>query len=364
MASDLISFARGAPSADILPVEAVRKAAASALEDDWERALSYGKGEGHRGLVEWIAERHSISPAQVMVTNGSLEAGAMLFEHLLEPGDRVIVEQPSYDRTLLLLGRLGVELVPVALEADGLDVGVLESVLKDGPVKLAHLIPNFHNPAGCTLSASKRERVLELATEHGFWVFEDDPYRELPFEQPPPQTMLSNCGSDQVIHASSFSKTVAPGLRVGWYILPSELAGSLIERANATYITPVLLGQAVVYEFIRRGSFEPNLVRVNGLLKERRDAMLAALEKHFAGSVWSRPEGGYFIWLELPSGMSAKQVLDRAEGVTAVLGTDFGGNYNTIRLAYSYVSPEEIDVGIERLAAAVAAQADEASQTV
>ena len=115
----------------------------------------------------------------------------------------------------------------------------------------------------------------------------------------------------------------------------------------------MLLGQATVYEFIRRGSFEPNLVRVNALLKERRDAMLAALEKHLSGAVWSRPEGGYFIWLELPVGTSAKEVLERAEGVTAVLGTDFGGNYNTIRLAYSYVSPEEIDAGIERLANAV-----------
>ena len=178
-------------------------------------------------------------------------------------------------------------------------------------------------------------------------ILEDDPYGLIRFEGEAPPAMF-DLAKETVIYTSSFSKTVAPGLRVGWYILPNELAGSLIERANATYITPVLLGQATVYEFIRRGSFEPNLVRVNGLLKERRDAMLAALEKHFAGSVWSRPEGGYFIWLELPVGTSAKEVLERAEGVTAVLGTDFGGNYNTIRLAYSYVSPEEIEVGIER----------------
>src|SRR5262245_40741619 len=141
MAADTISFARGAPSADVLPAEAVREAAARALESDWERALSYGVGIGHPGLCEWIAdELHGIDASQVMVTNGSLEAGAMLFEHLLSPGDRVIVEQPSYDRTLLLLARLGVELVPVPLEADGLDIEAFEAALAGGAVKLAHVI--------------------------------------------------------------------------------------------------------------------------------------------------------------------------------------------------------------------------------
>src|SRR5262245_56900509 len=182
MAADSISFARGAPSADILPREAVREAADRALAGDWERALSYGTGVGHPGLAEWIAERHGdIDAAEVMVANGSLEAGAMLFEHLLEPGDRVVVEQPTYDRTLLLLQRLGVELVPVPLEADGVDIAALEAALEAGPVKLAHIIPNFHNPAGCTLSAQKRVRLVELAAEHDFLIFEDDPYRELPF---------------------------------------------------------------------------------------------------------------------------------------------------------------------------------------
>ena len=184
MAADVISFARGAPSADILPADAVREAADRALADDWERALSYGTGIGHPGLCEWIAtELHGIDPGQVMVTNGSMEAAALLFRYMIEPGDRVIVEQPSYDRTLLLLGRTGAELVPVPLEADGLDVDAFEAALADGPVKLAHVIPNFHNPAGCTLSAAKRERLVELAAEHGFWIFEDDPYRLVRFER-------------------------------------------------------------------------------------------------------------------------------------------------------------------------------------
>ena len=165
MAADTISFARGAPSADILPREAVRDAAARALTGDWQKALSYGTGIGHPGLCEWVAERHGgLEAGQVMIANGSMEAAAMLFNHLLEPGDRVIVEQPTYDRTLLLLQRAGVELVPVPLEADGLDLAAFESALEGGPVKLAHVIPNFHNPAGCTLSAEKRVRLVELAS--------------------------------------------------------------------------------------------------------------------------------------------------------------------------------------------------------
>src|SRR3954454_19051316 len=255
MAGDTISFARGAPSADILPRDAVRDAAAVALAEDWEKALSYGTGIGHPGLCEWIAERHGgLDAGQVMVSNGSLEAGWMLFEHLLEPGDRVIVEQPTYDRTLLMLQRLGVELVPVPLEADGVDVGAIESALAEGPVKLAHIIPNFHNPAGCTLSAAKRARLVELAAEHGFWLFEDDPYRELPFDGEALETMLSLDGAGRVIHAASFSKSVSPGVRVGYRVGPAEEIAALAKRANETYISPNMLAEAVVLELCRSGA--------------------------------------------------------------------------------------------------------------
>ncbi len=247
MTAETISFARGAPSADILPHEAVRDAAAIALAEDWERALSYGTGIGHPGLCEWIAARHGgLEASQVMVANGSMEAAAILFEHLLEPGDRVVVEQPTYDRTLLLLQRAGVELVPVPLEADGLDVDALEAALADGPLKMAHVIPNFHNPAGCTLSAEKRVRIVELAAEHGFWVFEDDPYRELPFEGEALETMLSIDRADRVIHASSFSKTVSPGVRVGYLAGPAGEIAKLAKRANETYISPNMLAESIV----------------------------------------------------------------------------------------------------------------------
>ena len=357
MASEVISFARGAPSADILPVDAVREAAASALESDWERALSYGKGEGHLGLAEWIAERHSVEPSQVMVTNGSLEAGAMLFEHLLEPGDRVVVEQPSYDRTLLLIGRLGVEMVPVALEDDGIDVAALEAALKAGPVKLVHLIPNFHNPAGCTLSASKRERVLELAAEHGFWVFEDDPYRELPFGQEPPPTMLSGDAAGRVIHSSSFSKTVSPGVRVGYLAGPEEEIAKLVKRANETYISPNMLAESIVWELCRSGALERNIEFVRGALQERRDALVASLEEKLPEAEFVVPGGGYFLWLTLEDDVDTAELLAAAkeEQVSFIAGPDFmlEGGTNSLRLSFAPVPAEKIGEGVTRICRAL-----------
>ena len=333
------------------------------LERDGKTILSYGSGAGYTPLRELIAEWFKVHPHQVLLTNGSLQGFVLLAQHFGR-GQTVYVESPTYDRPLKILLETGMSVVSMTCDDQGLVPQEVEDSLRMNPKPaFIYTIPTFQNPSGRTIPEGRRREIVGIAQAQDVPILEDDPYGLIRFEGEAPPAMF-DLAKETVIYTSSFSKTVAPGLRVGWYILPNELAGSLIERANATYITPVLLGQAVVYEFIRRGSFEPNLIRINGLLRERRDAMLAALEKHFAGSVWSQPEGGYFIWLELPTGMSAKQVLERAEGVTAVLGTDFGGNYNTIRLAYSYVSPEEIDVGIERLAAAVVAQAAEASPTV
>ena len=357
MASDVISFARGAPSSDILPAAAVRDAAARALEGDWERALSYGTGIGHPGLCEWVARRHGgIAAEQVMVTNGSLEAGAMLFEHLIADGDRVVVEQPSYDRTLLLLRRLGAELVPVPLEADGIDVGALEEALADGPVRFAHVIPNFHNPAGCTLSAEKRRRLVELAAEHDFLIFEDDPYRELPFGEGTPETMLS-LDPQRVIHASSFSKTVSPGVRVGYLAGPADQVKALSKRANETYISPNMLAEAIVLELCVSGALDENIEFVRGALRDRRDALVDALREHIEEAEFVVPEGGYFLWLDLADGTDTTEVLAAAkeEGVSFVAGPDFmlDGGEQSLRLSFAPVPTERIGEGVERLARAL-----------
>jgi 2-aminoadipate transaminase len=358
MAADTISFARGAPSADILPRDAVRDAAAAALSDDWQKALSYGTGVGHPGLCEWVAERHGgLDAGQVMIANGSLEAGWMLFDHLLEPGDRVIVEQPTYDRTLLMLQRLGVDLVPVRLEADGIDVGAVEAALAEGPVKLAHVIPNFHNPAGCTLSAEKRVRLVELAAEHGFWLFEDDPYRELPFEGEPLETMLSLDRAGRVIHASSFSKTVSPGVRVGYLAGPAEEIAKLSKRANETYISPNMLAEAVVLELCRSGGLDANIDFVRGALRERRDALVDALRDQVPEAEFVVPAGGYFLWLDLAEGTDTTALLveSKGEGVAFVAGPDFmiDGGTNSLRLSFASVPPDRIPEGVGRIARAL-----------
>jgi 2-aminoadipate transaminase len=358
MAAELISFARGAPSADILPVEAVREAAQRALAGDWERALSYGTGIGHPGLCEWVAERHGLDdPSQVMITNGSLEAGAMVFQHLIERGDRVIVEQPSYDRTLLLLERLGADRIGVALEDDGIDIAALELALGDGPVKLVHVIPNFHNPAGCTLSAAKRQRLVELAAEHGFWIFEDDPYRELPFEEEPPPTMLSLDGSGQVIHSSSFSKTVSPGVRVGYLTGPDEEIAKLAKHANEVYISPNMLAESVVWELCRSGALDQNIAFVKGALRERRDALVAALRERLPEAEFVLPGGGYFLWLTLNDDVDCEELLAASleSRVAFIAGREFmlDGGRSSLRLSFASVPAERIGEGVERIATAL-----------
>lgn len=352
--AETISFARGAPSPDLLPVEAIRVATARALEDDWKTALSYGVGIGHPGLCERIASIHGIPASGVMVTNGSLEAGAMVFRHLVSPGDRVAVEQPSYDRTLLLLEQLGAEFVPVPLESDGMDLDVLEEALEAGPLKLVHAIPNFHNPAGCTLSEEKRRRLVALAAEHGFTIFEDDPYREISFGDPPPPTMLSIDDAGRVIHSSSYSKTVSPGIRVGFLAGPEELIGSLAQTANQNYISPNMLAGSLVLQLYESGAYDENLEVVNARLAERRDALVQALGSHLPQAEFEIPGGGYFLWADLGEGADTVSLAERSKeaGAPFIPGTDFmlDGGWSQLRFSFASVPPDSIDEGVRRIA--------------
>jgi DNA-binding transcriptional MocR family regulator len=349
---DTIAFARGVPAPECLPVEEMADCARAALERDGKTILSYGPGGGYAPLRGWIAEQHGVEPARILLTNGALQ-GFVLLAQRLAPGKRVLVESPTYDRPLKILRALGAEIVPIAMDDEGLDPDALEAELDSGDVPaFLYTIPTFQNPTGRTLSDGRRRRVAELAAEHDLFVLEDDPYGRIRFEGEAPPSLF-DLSERSIAYTSSFSKTIGPGVRVGWYVLPAALARELEDDANGTYITPALLGQATVFEFLSRGNFEPNLVRVNGLLQARRDAMMDALERHLPQARWSRPEGGYFTWVEFPAGTDAAGVAERAEGVTVVLGTDFGGEPNTVRLAYSFVSPAEIETGVERLAAAL-----------
>jgi 2-aminoadipate transaminase len=351
---ETISFARGIPAPECLPVEELAGCAQAALERDGATVLSYGSSAGYAPLRDWLGERHGVDPTRILITNGSLQGMVFLAERFA--GERVLVEAPTYDRPLKILAAHGVETTPVAMDDEGLDLDALERALDRG-TKPAFLytIPTFQNPSGRTLSAERRHRLAELVREHELLVLEDDPYGLVRFDGEAPPTLFELEGGNNVAYSSSFSKTIAPGLRVGYFVLPQVLEHDLEALATSTYITPVLLGQATVFEFLRRGNFEPNLERVTALLGARRDAMLEALERELPDATWSRPEGGYFIWLELPEGADAGALLGTAAaaGVTFVPGADFGGPPNTVRLAFSFVSPDEINEGVRRLAALV-----------
>jgi 2-aminoadipate transaminase len=345
---DTISFARGVPAPECIPVGELADCAREAIARDGTTVLSYGPVGGYQPLREWIAERHGVDASRVLVTNGSLQGIAFLADHFA--GRRVLVEEPTYDRPLKLLAARGVEVTRIAMDDEGLVPDALERALAEGeqPAFL-YTIPTFQNPSGRTLTTERRRRLVELAREHDLLVLEDDPYGLVRYEGDAPPSLFELEGGERVAYSSSFSKTIAPGLRVGYFVLPQALDEALEAVAVSTYITPVLLGQATVFEFLRRGNFEPNLGRVRGLLRARRDAMLQALEQELPGAKWSRPEGGYFIWLELP------QKLGEIPGLTFVPGTDFGGAPNTARLAFSFVSADEIRAGVQRLAAALEA---------
>ena len=352
-----ISFARGAPSLDIIDVDGLRAAAEEAFASDPGGMTAYGTAIGYPPLREWIAERHQVAPEQVVVTNGSMQADAFLFDALVQDGDPVIVERPTYDRTLLLLRNRGADVRMVELEPDGIDVAALERVLAAGArPKLAHIIPNFQNPAGYTLSAEKRERLLELARDHEFTIFEDDPYVALRFEGAPLPTMLSMDPGDTVVYASSFSKTVCPGIRVGYLVGSTELIARVVKIATQTYISPSMVSQAIVHQFCTSGALEHSIESVRKALHERANTLCEALERELPDARFVKPLGGYFLWVDLPRETDVAALFEAASerGVQFVKGSDFvlDGADSSLRLAYSGVTPEEIEEGVKRLAEA------------
>src|SRR5215213_73682 len=353
--ADTISFARGAPSLDIVDQEGLKEAAQRAFTNDPGGTFAYGTSVGYVPLREWIAEQHGVEADQVLVTNGSMQADAFLFELLVGEGDAVVVESPTYDRTLLNLRNRGADVRMVPLETDGIDTGALESLLSEGvQPKLAHVIPNFQNPAGYTLSADKRAKLLALASEHDFTIFEDDPYIWIRFEGEGLPTMLSNDEAGKVVYASSFSKTVCPGIRVGYLVGPQAVIKQIQGIATNTYISPNMVAQSIVNEFCRSGRIDHAIATVKDALRARKDALVTALERELPEAKFAPPQGGYFMWVEMPQGfdVAALEGAAKERGVVFVKGTDFllEGGENTLRLAYSGVTPAQIEEGVTRLA--------------
>jgi 2-aminoadipate transaminase len=352
---ETISLARGVPAPECLPTRDLAACAEAAIAADGEAVLNYGPAGGYGPLREWLAARHGVDPERVVITNGSLQGFFFLALRLVRRGP-VLVEAPTYDRPLKLLADLGAEVFALPLDEEGLDVDALEIALRQGlrPAFL-YTIPTFQNPSGRTLEKARRRRLVRLARRYDFLLVEDDPYGLVRLDGKRLPTLFELDGGANVVYGSSFSKTVAPGLRVGYLVLPPGLAGEVEAEATGTYITPALLPQATLCEYLRRGLFEPNLARICAVLRERRDALLSALARELPGARWSQPEGGYFVWLELPEGIQELEARAAACGVTFVPGREFflaGGGEDALRLAYSFASPAEIAEGVARLASA------------
>lgn len=350
----VISLARGVPTVDLLPVEAIREASARVLAADAGRVLSYGPGGGYPPLRELLAARHGVPPQQILVVNGSLQGVAFVAERFARTGRAsVALEAPTYDRSLKNFRQRDFRITPVPLAPDGLDVETLEAA--PAPA-LLYTIPTFQNPAGCTLSGHKRQRVAAYARERNVLVYEDDPYSLLRFsgEDLP---RIHALAPEQVIWSTSFTKTVAPGLRVGYLVLPEPVVRELTALAVDTYISPSFLPEAIVADLLSSRAFDQSVAHTRAALAQRCAAMCAAVDEHLPDAGYVRPQGGYFLWLRLPRGVTASAVTAAAarRGVAFVPGTDFflEGGEEYVRLAFSGVGVDDIPEAVARLAAAV-----------
>lgn len=353
---DVVSFARGIPGPDLLPAEELGQCALAAARKDGARALNYGPPSGYPPLREWVAARHGVAPERVILTTGSLQGFNFVARELVRRDATVFVEAPCYDRSLGILRSLGARTVAIPVGEDGIDVEGLAVALEATPgEKLVYTIPTFQNPSGRTLSEENRRRLLALARAHGAAVLEDDPYGLLRFGGDALPRLFELAGGEGVMFLSSFSKTVAPGIRVGYAILPEELMATMPALVFENYVSPVMLAEATLHEFVASGRFDPNVEAIRAGLRRRRDAMIAALAREMPeGTSWNEPDGGYFLWVDLPDGVSGETLLARAgeAGVAFVKGADFffdGGGETAMRLAFSYATVEEIDEGIARL---------------
>ena len=363
-ATGTISFARGIPSPDMFPVEALAQSARRAVENDGRVALNYGPPAGFGPLREWLGARHGVAPKRVIVTPGSLIGLNFVVSHAFRDGGTAIVEAPTYDRILHALAAIEADVATVDNTAGGLDLDHLRELAAGNPKpKLFYVLPTFHNPTGRTLTLEQRQELVAIAVEHDLLVIEDDPYGLLRIDgarEPYVHELLREAGGDHLaVFASSFSKSVAPGLRVGYLIVPEALVAQFEALAMRIYVSPPLLPQAQLLDFLVSGAFEPHLVFLASFLRPRRDALLECLEADLSGlAQWTRPDGGYFLWLDLPSEMDAGELNDAATaaGVSFIPGAAFFGGErgrNTARLSFSFPSVDEIQEGARRLTALV-----------
>jgi 2-aminoadipate transaminase len=366
---EMISFAGGLPAAEVFPVERFQEACQSVLSQHGRQALQYSTTEGYRPLREMIA-RHTtrygirVEPDNILITSGSQQALDLIGKIFINPGDRLLVEKPTYVGALQAWHAYQAEYLTIALDAQGLQTDALEAALRAGP-KFMYVLPNFHNPAGVTLALERRQRVVELAGRYGVPLIEDDPYGQLRYEGEhlPPlvvldgqlQTLSGLPYSGNVVYLSTFSKTLAPGLRLGWVVAPTEVIQRLVQAKQGADLHTSMFAQMVAFEVARGGFLDRHVRCIRSVYRQRRDAMLTALQQYCPSHVhWTTPQGGLFLWVTLPEPMDAAEILQAAiaENVAFVPGAAFfadGTGRNTFRLNFSNASPARIKEGIKRL---------------
>jgi 2-aminoadipate transaminase len=360
---DVISFAGGLPAPELFDAEGIRAAYDRALSGpSARRNLQYAATEGDPRLRELVAARLTrrglpTAPDDLLITTGSQQALTLLTNALLDPGAVVAVEEPSYLAALQSFSLAGAELVGVRSDDEGAVPESVEEVFSTRRPAALYLVPNFANPTGRTLSGERRRRIAELAVRYGVWLIEDDPYGELRYSGEPVPPMALDA-PENCVHLGSFSKVGAPGLRLGWARLPQELRPAVVVAKQAADLQTSTVDQAAAAEYLAVTDLDAHVARVVAAYRERRDAMLEALERELpVGSTWSRPEGGMFTWVELP-GLVAAEVFGKAleRGVAFVPGDAFHSgppNRSTLRMSFTTYSPERIAEGVARLGAAL-----------
>ena len=361
---EVVSLAGGMPYVSALPPELVTAAMERAMTDHGPTALQYGSGQGSPALREQILEVMALegisgSVDDVVVTTGSQHALELVAKLFLDPGDVVIAEGPSYVTALVVFRSFQAEVAHVAMDDRGMIPQSLRETIarlreQGRRLKFLYTIPSFQNPAGVTLSWERRMEILEIARENDILVVEDNPYGLLYFDAPPPQAMRS-VDDEGVIYLGTFSKTLAPGLRVGWALAPHAIREKLVLANEAAVLSPSSFTQTVISQYLAVADWKGQIDTFRGVYRERRDAMLAALGERLPGLEWTVPTGGFYVWLTLPENLDSKAMLPRAvkELVAYTPGTAFygdGGGRNKMRLSFCYPSPEFIREGIRRLA--------------
>jgi len=365
---DIVSLAGGMPNLSAFPMEMMASVVQKLILENGQEALQYGSGQGHPKLREQICDVMALEgirahPDDVIVTTGSQQALDLVSRIFIDPGDVVLVEAPSYVGALGTFHQYEAKVVHVAVDDNGLiPIALREAIVATratgSKIKFLYLIPNYQNPSGVLLSAERRTEILEICREESIFVIEDNPYGLLGFDGPSPNAMRAE-DSENVIYLGTFSKTIAPGFRVGWALVPQALKEKLVIASESSILCPSNFAQLAISSYLSDQPWRDQIASFTHLYKARRDAMLETLEETFpAGATWTKPGGGFYVWVTLPPEIDTKALMPKAivSKVAYVPGTAFyadGFGSWSLRLSYCFPSPERIRDGVRSLAGVI-----------